>query len=128
MGAVVLSFAEEARGRKARLGYVGRNLGPGRALASLCGSSLRDDFFSWRGASGRIYVCSVFGREDFSVVEEFRGVSLVGVARRGGERRALCVLSSSELRLRGHAGVDEWHVHFGNDEKKLRDLSASLLG
>ena len=127
MSGVVLSFAEESRGRRTPGAYVARNFGSGRSLAALCGSSLRDDFFSWRGASGRIYVCSVFGREDFSVVEDFHGVTLVGVSRRGGDRRVLCILSSSQLRLRGHAGIDEWHVHFGNDEKKLRDLSASLL-
>jgi hypothetical protein len=99
----------------------------GEPLAALGDCSLRDDFFIWRGASGRRYVFSVFAREEFAIVEQFKGVTLVGVAGRGAQRRAACVLSSGELASRGHAGVAEWHVHFGDDEKKRRDLAAALL-
>lgn len=131
MGAVVLSLRGEDREAETKRAGCGSPRGgaeaQGQGLAALCGSSLRDDFFSWRGASGRRYVCSVFPREEFAIVEQFEGVTLIGVAGRGAHRRALCVLSSRELRVRGHAGVDEWHVHFGDDERKRRDLAASLL-
>lgn len=135
MGAVIVSFRSVSfrsadRGTKTNGAGCGSSQGeaaPGERLAALCGSSLRDEFFSWRGASGRRYVCSVFPRRDFAIVEQFKGVTLVGVAGRGAERRALCVLSSRELRSRGHEGVEEWHVHFGDDERKRRDLSVALL-
>jgi hypothetical protein len=131
MGVVVFSLRSQDRETEARRAGCRSSLGAraakGEQLAALCGSSLRDEFFSWRGASGRRYVCSVFPRKDFEIVEQFKGVTLVGVAGRGAQRRAVCVLSSNELLSRGHADVDEWHVHFGDDERKRRDLAASLL-
>jgi len=131
MGAVILSFAGEAlpvgaegvsRGFREEVAPV-----VGGALESLRGSSLRDDFYCWRGASGRRYVCSVFPREDTEIVAQFRGVALIGVSRRGRDRKVLCVLSSRLFALRDHADVDEWHVHFGDDVRKLRDLASALL-
>lgn len=131
MGAVVLSFSGEScclGAARAPEGF--REEGPrvgGEALQALRGSSLRDDFFAWRGASGRRYVCSVFPQEESEVVAQFERVMLIGVSRRGPERRVICVLSSSQLASRRPLGVDEWHVHFGDDDRKLRDLAAALL-
>ena len=39
----------------------------GQALAALRSSELRDRFYSWRGGSGRRYVCSVFPAADQAV-------------------------------------------------------------
>jgi hypothetical protein len=107
----------------------------GQELGSLAQSeALRGRFFSWRGASGRRYVCSVFhaGEEGF-VADVTNGV-VIGVAREGGAARPVCVLSARAggekrplRRMAQELGVAEWHVHFGAGEETLRDLSGSVL-
>ncbi len=100
----------------------------GERLASLRDSALRDEFFSWRGASGSRYVCSVFSRAQDAVAAGFAGAVVIGVVRRGAKRSAVCLLSSEELSAAaGHANVDEWHVLFEAGEAELRDLALSLL-
>jgi hypothetical protein len=108
----------------------------GQALASLLASDLRERFYSWRGLSGRRYICSVFSAADAAVVSEFTAAAVIGVAKVGAARRPVCVMSSREFRVWGDIGpregaeshgVSEWHVHFGVDEQGLRDLAGSLL-
>jgi hypothetical protein len=109
----------------------------GQALASLLASdALRDRFYSWRGASGRRHVCSVFHRGEEAIVADFSNGLIVGVACEGAFRRPVCVFSAREfdsgerrsLRETAHElGVIEWHVHFGADGEALRDLASSLL-
>jgi hypothetical protein len=108
----------------------------GQALASLVTSDLRERFYSWRGTSGRRYICSVFSAADSAVVWEFTAAAVIGVAKVGAARRPVCVMSSREFPLCGDIasregaeshGVSEWHVHFGVDEEGLRDLAGSLL-
>lgn len=108
----------------------------GQALASLLASELRERFYSWRGLSGRRYICSVFSTADAAIVSEFTAAAVIGVARDGAARRPVCVMSSREFRVSGDIGsregagghgVTEWHVHFGVDEEGLRDLAGSLL-
>ena len=108
----------------------------GQALQSLAETdSLRSRFFSWRGASGRRYVCSVFQSGEDSFIADVTNGVVIGVAREGATTRPVCVFLAQERarrppRLREIArelGVAEWHVHFCADAATLRDLSASLL-
>ena len=106
----------------------------GQALQSLAETdSLRSRFFSWRGASGRRYVCSVFQSGEDSFVADVTNGVVIGVAREGVTTRPVCVFLAQERARRGlreiarELGVAEWHVHFCADAASLRDLSASLL-
>ena len=109
----------------------------GQALQSLAETdSLRSRFFSWRGASGRRYVCSVFQSGEASFVADVTNGVVIGVAREGATTRPVCVFLAQErahgdrrgLReIARELGVAEWHVHFCADAASLRDLSASLL-
>jgi hypothetical protein len=109
----------------------------GQALASLLSSDLRERFYSWRGLSGRRYICSVFSAAEVAVVSEFTAAVVIGVANKvGAPRRPVCVMSSREFHVWGDIGsregaeshgVSEWHVHFGVDDEGLRDLAGSLL-
>lgn len=106
----------------------------GQALQSLAETdSLRSRFFSWRGASGRRYVCSVFQSGEDSFVADVTNGVVIGVAREGATTRPVCVFLAQERSRRGlreiarELGVAEWHVHFCADAASLRDLSASLL-
>ncbi|CCJ08456.1 hypothetical protein [Methylocystis sp. SC2] len=109
----------------------------GQALQSLAETdSLRGRFFSWRGASGRRYVCSVFQAGEDSFVADVTNGVVIGVAREGAATRPVCVFLAQERvagdrqalrRMARELGVAEWHVHFCADAASLRDLSASLL-
>jgi len=109
----------------------------GQALNSLAETDgLRNRFFSWRGASGRRYVCSVFQAGEDGFVADVTDGAVIGVAREGAGTRPVCVFLAQErgpgdrraLRRMGQElGVAEWHVHFCADAETLRDLSASLL-
>ena len=108
----------------------------GQALASLLTSDLRERFYSWRGLSGRRYICSIFSAAETAVVSEFTAAAVIGVAKAGAARRPVCVMSSREFHGWGDIGsregaeshgVSEWHVHFGVDDDGLRDLAGSLL-
>lgn len=108
----------------------------GQALASLSTSDLRERFYSWRGLSGRRYICSVFSACEAAVISEFTAAAVIGVAKVGAARRPVCVMSSREFHVWGDIGsrkgaeshgVSEWHVHFGVDDEGLRDLAGSLL-
>jgi len=107
----------------------------GQELNSLVESdSLRNRFFSWRGLSGRRYVCSVFqSGEDGFVADVEQGV-IVGVAREGATTRPVCVFAAQQggarrsLRELAHElRIAEWHVHFCSDAEAMRDLAGSLL-
>lgn len=109
----------------------------GEALHSLADAdSLRSRFFSWRGASGRRYVCSVFQSGEESFIADVTNGAVIGVAREGVATRPVCVFLAQERapgdrhalrRMARELGVAEWHVHFCADAATLRDLSASLL-
>jgi len=108
----------------------------GQSLSSLLACELRDRFYSWRGASGACYVCSVFQSGEERIVADFSSSAIIGVARDGAVRRPVCVVSSRDFEsLEGRAlreaarslGVCEWHVHFGVDDAKLRDIAGSRL-
>ena len=109
----------------------------GQALQSLAETDLlRNRFFSWRGASGRRYVCSVFQSGEDSFIADVTNGVVIGVAREDATNRPVCVFLAQERApgdrraLRKAAqelGVAEWHVHFCADAATLRDLSASLL-
>jgi hypothetical protein len=114
-----------------------RPIGRGQSLAALRASELRDRFYSWRGASGATYVCSVFSLEEEALLGGFARGLLIGVAREGASRRPLCVLASRDFA--GEAGCDlreaaqaqglaEWHVHFCATDAEADDLAAGLAG
>lgn len=138
---VRIGFAAMCENRKFKLGNVSRGAPlerrrNGGALASLLASDLRERFYSWRGISGRSYICSVFSLAETSTVLEFTSAAVIGVASDGAARRPICVMSSREFRLLEDAswrddfsgrGVNEWHVQFEVDEEGLRDLAGSLL-
>ncbi|WP_457795644.1 hypothetical protein [Methylocystis sp. S23] len=107
----------------------------GQELDSLAGSdSLRGRFFSWRGVTGRRYVCSVFQRGEEGFVSDVENGAIIGVARDGAALRPVCLFSAGEGRrapalreLAQELGVAEWHVHFCPDAAAIRDLAGSLL-
>jgi hypothetical protein len=108
----------------------------GQTLGALRLSYLLDRFYSWRGASGERYICSVFSPDEEGVIAGFTRAVAIGVARDGLNRRPVCVLSSccfatdDGRAIRAEArmlGVTEWHVHFGAGDAGLRDLADSLL-
>ena len=108
----------------------------GQALASLLASDLRERFYSWRGVSGRRYICSIFSAADAAVVSEFTAAAVIGVSKIGEARRPVCVMSSREYHVLGNIGsreglethsVTEWHVHFCADDEAVRDLAGALL-
>lgn len=107
----------------------------GRTLASLDSCDLRDRFYSWREASGRRFVCSIFRAEEEGVVALFSQAVVIGVAREGAERRPVCVLAAHDFEtpegrsIRADAltlGANEWHVHFGADDD-ARAIARTLL-
>lgn len=108
----------------------------GQELNSLMQSdTLRGRFFSWRGASGRRYVCSVFQAGEANFVADVTNGVVIGVAREGAAARPVCVFLAQQdgggqraLRdLARELRVAEWHVHFCAGAETLRDLSGSLL-
>jgi hypothetical protein len=134
-------FTTMREDRKSKFAKARRETPPGtsptgQALASLSTSDLRERFYSWRGLSGRRYVCSVFSAAETAVVSEFTAAAVIGVAKAGAAQRPVCVMSSREFHVWGDIGsregaeshgVSEWHVHFGVDDEGLRDLAGSLL-
>jgi hypothetical protein len=113
-----------------------RFMGPrGQELESLAGAGgLRAHFFSWRGATGRRYVCSVFQRGEEQFLCEIESGVIIGVARDGASLRPVCVFpAGTEARRRAlretahELGVAEWHVHFCAEPEAARDLAGSLL-
>lgn len=113
----------------------GRAFSPrGQELVSLAGSdALRGRFFSWRGATGRRYVCSVFQRGEEGFVADVESGAIIGVARDGASLRPVCLFPAGERRaaalreLAQELGVAEWHVHFCAGSDPARDLAGSLL-
>ncbi len=106
----------------------------GQELDSLAGAdALRGHFFSWRGVTGRRYVCSVFQRGEEGFVADVENGVVIGVARDGAGLRPVCLFSAGEagigsLRdLARELCVVEWHVHFSPDAETVRDLASSLL-
>jgi hypothetical protein len=134
-------FTTMREDRKSKFAKARRETPPGtsptgQALASLSTSDLRERFYSWRGLSGRRYICSVFSVAETAVVSEFTAAAVIGVAKAGAAQRPVCVMSSREFHVWGDIGsregaeshgVSEWHVHFGVDDEGLRDLAGSLL-
>jgi hypothetical protein len=113
-----------------------RGLSPrGQELDSLAeADALRGRFFSWRGGSGRRYVCSVFQRGEEGFVSDVESGVIIGVARDGAALRPVCVFGArnggtrpSLRRLAQELSVAEWHVHFCDGDETARDLSGSLL-
>jgi len=107
----------------------------GQELDSLVESdTLRSRFFSWRGLSGRRYVCSVFQSGEDSFVADVTNGIVIGVAREGVTARPVCVFQAREGRARRslremvqQLRIVEWHVHFCGDAETMRDLAGSLL-
>lgn len=104
----------------------------GRSLDSLSSTGLGDAFYSWRGASGRRYVFSVFGAQESELVAGFSAAAILGVVREGAARRAVCVLASRDFPSIVQAckiarpEIQEWHVLFGADDASISDLAALL--
>jgi hypothetical protein len=94
---------------------------------------LRGRFFSWRGASGQRFVCSVFHRGEEGFVSDVESGVIVGVAKDGAAARPVCVFGARQNGLQSlrdlgrELGVCEWHVHFCEGTEAARDLAASLL-
>ncbi|PPD44428.1 MAG: hypothetical protein CTY15_06840 [Methylocystis sp.] len=118
------------------LRHAGQALSPrGQELDSLTQSdALRSRFFSWRGVSGRRYVCSVFQNGEEAFVSDVESGVVIGVTREGASIRPVFVLQarkgveSRALReLARELNVAEWHVHFSAEEATMRDLAGSLL-
>lgn len=99
----------------------------GLGLASLADSNLERRFYSWLGLSGTRYVCTVFLIGEDEALSSFTEAAIIGVAHRDGNRRPVCVISSSDFAKKCKArvraatalGVNEWHVHFSADEREL---------
>lgn len=96
--------------------------------------ALRSRFFSWRGLSGRRYVCSVFQSGEDGFVADVENGVIIGVARDGAAARPVCIFSARQggprrsLRELAHElRIVEWHVHFCADAETVRDLAGSLL-
>ena len=137
MSAISAVIEPRAERSGARLARCSRGAGRGQSLSALRASDLRDRFYSWRGASGRNYVCSVFRLSDEALLTDFAHSLFIGVAREGAGRRPLCALASRDFGdaagaiLRAEAmaqGLSEWHVHFCADEAEVEDLVAGLAG
>ncbi len=108
----------------------------GGALASLGACDFGAHFYSWRGASGAHYICSVFEPPEEELLAGFSGAAIIGVAREGATRRPICLMTSRQFNgpagqaLRAeaqHLGLNEWHVHFSAEDADLRDLAGTLL-
>ena len=100
----------------------------GLPLASLAASSLDRHYYSWLGISGTRYVCTVFKAGQEAVIRAFTAACIIGVTQRGGVRQPVCVLDPCDFDdLNGQVeakvaialGVNEWHVHFSADRRKL---------
>ncbi|MGE4173472.1 MAG: hypothetical protein AB7F41_13450, partial [Methylocystis sp.] len=75
----------------------GETAARGEALQSLAeADSLRNRFMSWRGASGRRYVCSVFQSGEESFIADVTNCVVIGVAREGATTRPVCVFLAQE--------------------------------
>jgi hypothetical protein len=115
--------------------HVSHGIAQGQALASLADAQdLQRRFYSWRGLSGRSYVCSIFQKGEHMFVSQLTHGVIVGVARLNNEARAVCVLSSKNFTSCADIGllakelqISEWHVHFSDADSVVQDLSASLL-
>jgi hypothetical protein len=113
------------------------NRGCGQALDSLVSSDLGERFYSWRGASGARYICSLFAAGEESVVAGFSQGVVIGVHRDGlSPPTPVCLILAQDFRgaledgflvEAREGGVTEWHVHFAGGEAELRDLVGSLL-
>ncbi|MGO9673093.1 MAG: hypothetical protein ACLPSF_02810 [Methylocella sp.] len=95
-------------------------------LDCLAGAAFARHFHSWRGASGKRYICSVFPiRDDAELggLPEFDQAIALAVSCDGqGRRQKIAVLDLSwrdgrfagDLRSAGEAisaGASEWHIH-----------------
>jgi hypothetical protein len=95
-------------------------------LYCLAGAALDSHFHSWRGASGRRYICSVFpvcDGAELGGLPEFDGAIALAVSRDGGglrQRIAVLDLCWRDGRFAGDwqaagdalsAGACEWHIH-----------------
>lgn len=104
-------------------------------LGCLAGAPLATRFHSWRGASGRRYICSVFPvRDDAELggLPEFDGAVALAVSRDDrGRRRKVAVLDlfwrdgqfGGDVRAAGEAldaGACEWHVHLLAEDGEAR--------
>ncbi|MGA2636221.1 hypothetical protein [Methylocella sp.] len=104
-------------------------------LGCLAGAALAPRFHSWRGASGRRYICSVFPvREDAELggLPEFDDAIALAVSRDGrGRRRRVAVLDLSwrdgrfagDIQAAGEAlgaGACEWHIHLLAEDGEAR--------
>ena len=115
--------------------HVTHGIAHGQALASLADAQdLQRRFYSWRGLSGRTYVCSIFQTCDDVFVSQLTHGVIVGVARYNDEARPVCVLSSRNLAFCTDMGllalelkINEWHVHFSDADSVVQDLSGSLI-
>lgn len=108
----------------------------GKELEALQDSPLKDRFYSWMGASGNLYVCTVFLAGEESTIADLPNTVVVGVARNDTERKIVCFGRSKDFHrcknfdLKYAAStrkVSEWHVHFATDFTKFcEDLSATM--
>jgi hypothetical protein len=104
-------------------------------LDCLAGGPLASRFHSWRGASGKRFVCSVFAVRDgaeLGGLPEFESAIALAVARDArGQRQKIAVLDLSwrdgrftgDLERAGDAlrsGACEWHVHLLAAESAAR--------
>ena len=107
-------------------------------LGCLVGAAFASHFHSWRGTSGKRYVCSVFpvleGKE-LGGLPEFDGAIALAVACDvRGRRRKIAVLDFSwgDGRFTGdlngagdalRAGAREWHVHLLAGDSEARRIA-----
>jgi hypothetical protein len=107
-------------------------------LGCLAGASLASRFHSWRGASGRRYICSVFPvRDDAELggLPDFESAIALAVSRDGrGRRRRLAVLDlcwrdgrfAGDWQAAGDAlgaGASEWHIHLLAEDGDARSAA-----
>jgi hypothetical protein len=107
-------------------------------LGCLAGAPLAARFHSWRGASGRRYICSVFPvRDDAELggLPDFEGAIALAVSRDSrGRRRRLAVLDlcwrdgrfAGDRQAAGEAlsaGACEWHIHLLAEDGDARSAA-----
>jgi hypothetical protein len=113
-----------------------------RPLAALSQTGLERLFHSWRGVSGRRYICSVYDVDQPPAFDSSRAV-VIAVRRDAAMEASIAFVFQPETLAEGaedslglwtlrarQCGAREWHVHLlaaSADERKLaaRDLSAS---
>lgn len=143
--AACCGFAEDPVSPPSEIPRGGREPVASAPLAALSGSALARRFWTWNGASGRRYICSVFSRDECPAFAE---AIVIAVRNEIGGARRIVFICASGPRLRGDGtglwygsgiaefdgfAVDELHIHLLCDSATRRcaameDLALACCG